>query len=51
MEAESEGVRLELCRLPPQQCKLVEERARAAWNDRFTTRQVERWLEALEFVS
>ena len=45
------SVRLELCRLPPQQCKLVEEKARAAWNDRFTTRQVEKWLEALEFVS
>jgi hypothetical protein len=45
------SVRLEICRLPPQQCKMVEEVAHAAWNSRFTTRQVERWLEALELTS
>jgi hypothetical protein len=45
------SVRLEICRLPPQLCKMVEEKARAAWNFGLTARQVERLLEALEFVS
>jgi hypothetical protein len=54
LEKASDGrrsVRLEICRLPPQQCKMVEEKARAAWNFGLTARQVERLLEALEFVS
>jgi hypothetical protein len=42
------SVRLEICRLPPRQCEVVVEKARAAWSDRFTVRQVERWLEALD---
>ncbi|MFZ8808375.1 MAG: hypothetical protein ACO2PN_09760 [Pyrobaculum sp.] len=46
------SVRLEICRLPPQQCKMVNEEARKTWaGSRFTVRQVERWLEALELTS
>ena len=45
------SVRLEICRLPPQLCKAVEEEARAAWIFGLTVRQVEKWLKALELVS
>jgi hypothetical protein len=39
-----------MCRLTPQQCKAVEEAARAMWGVAATTRQVEKMLEVLELA-
>jgi len=41
------SVFIPMCRLPPQLCRAVEEKARAAWVGGFATCQVEEMLEAL----